>query len=150
MPLLGWIIAAALLALMALLYWLYRRGALGGPSAPFTIEHDETSIIVTDNFGHRHAIRWDDLEKVAIRTADDGPSGADVFWGLQTRSSDNVLVFPEGAAGERELVDAMARRLPGFDDDQVMQAMGTTANGLFVVWEKESQPVLPGADPHEE
>jgi hypothetical protein len=143
---LGWITAGGLLGLMGLLFWLRVRAGPPAPGTPFRIDYDETSIGVTDNFGERHVVRWDDLEKVAIRIADDGPAGADVFWGLQTQSSDHVLVFPEGATYEAELISEMTRRLPGFNNDEVMHAMGSTSNGLFVVWQKESGPGLPAAD----
>src|SRR5581483_5871913 len=89
----GWIIAVGLLALLVLLFWLRRRPPGQPQAGPFRVYYDETSIPVTDDFGENHTVRWDELEKVAIRTADDGPVVAGVVWGLQTRSSDHVLIF---------------------------------------------------------
>jgi YD repeat-containing protein len=143
----GWIIAVGLLALLLLLFWLRGRPAAQPRAGPFQIDYDDRSITVTDGFGESHTVQWDELEKVAIRTADDGPVGAGVVWGLQTRSSDHVLIFPEGAAGEAELVSEMTRRLPGFDSNEVIHAMGTTSNGLFVVWQKVPLPSSPAMDP---
>jgi hypothetical protein len=142
-----WIIATSLLlALMGLLVWLRRRAPPLASGPEFRIDFDDTMIAITDNLGERHEILWSDLEKVAIRTTDDGPTGADIFWGLQTASAERVLVFPDGAAGERELLDAFAKRLEGFNYGEVMHAMGTTSNGLFVVWQR-GQSSAPPIDP---
>ena len=37
-----------------------------------------------------------------------------------------------------ELLKEMERRFPGFRDDEVIRAMGTTSNAIFVVWERAS------------
>jgi len=144
---LAWITAVALLAVAALVVLLRLRTAPPQVvGVPFRIDYDDTWIRVTDNLGARRQVRWDELERVAIRTGDDRSTGADILWGLQTPGSDDVLVFAEGAAGQVELVNEMTRRLPGFNHDEVIHAMGTTSRGLFVVWEKECEPTMPAAD----
>jgi hypothetical protein len=44
-------------------------------------------------------------------------------------------VVPMDAEGEHALLKTMQRRLAGFDNMAVVEAMGSTRNASFVIWE---------------
>ena len=97
---------------------------------------DTDAITVVGPDGETQSVRWRDLTKVGIRTTDDGPWNPDVFWGLHAGEEKAALVFPGGATGEQEVVAAMQAQLTGFDDQQVIKAMGSTSNAYFLIWKQ--------------
>ena len=48
------------------------------------------------------------------------------------------MIHLNGATGLQELLGEMGHRLPDFRHDEVIWAMGTTSNAIFVVWEHAS------------
>ena len=127
------------IAALAALVWWRSRTALMSESL-FRVEFDEATISVTDPEGVRHSVPWSALTKVAIRTTDAGPHEPDVFWGFHAGSSTPSVVFPQGATGEDQLLEALQSRLPGFRNDQLIQAAGSTSNTFFVLWESSQPP----------
>lgn len=79
------------------------------------------------------SVEWDDLKEVAIVTTDEGPFAADVVWLLIGGKS--VCVVPQGATGEDVLLEKL-QTLPGFNNEAVIEAMGSTSNRKFVCWER--------------
>ena len=84
--------------------------------------------------GSEETLRWQDLGSVAIVTNDRGPFEVDLHWVLTSRDGRQNLALPLGAPGEKELLAELQRRLPGFDNDAVIRAMGSTDNATFDVW----------------
>lgn len=84
--------------------------------------------------GRREAVRWDDLVEVAIRTTAGGPWQEDVFFLLTGRDGGGVAV-PLGEAVERDLLGWL-QALPGFDSEQVVEAMTCAEDAMFVCWRR--------------
>ena len=105
----------------------------------FRVEFDDSTISVIDPEGMKHSVPWSALTKVAIRTTDAGPDEPDIFWGFHAGSAAPSVVFPQGATGDEQLLHALQSRLPEFRNDRLIEAMGSTSNAYFVVWES-SQP----------
>jgi hypothetical protein len=124
----------ALIAVIAIAAFLWWRALM--PEAQFVVRFDTDAITVVGPDGQTQSVRWRDLTKVGIRATDDGPWLPDVFWGLHTGEEKAALVFPGGLAGEQEVLAAMQSQLTGFDDKQVIKAMGSTSNAYFLVWEQ--------------
>ena len=57
----------------------------------------------------------------------------DVWWLLYGRSGAPALRAPQGATGEKDLVDWLMS-LPGFDIDAMTRAMHFRGNGTFELW----------------
>ena len=142
-------IAVIVVIAIAALFWS-RAGSRLRPESLFVVRFDAEAITVLAPTGETQSVKWKDLTKVGIRTTDDGPSEPDVFWGLYTGGDKAALVFPGGSTGEQEILAEMQSRLPGFDDSQVVKAMGSTWNAYFVVWgqSKDVRETVK-ADPHE-
>lgn len=66
--------------------------------------------------------------KVRIRTTPKGPWLEDFYWGVHAGSPSPGIVYPQGALGEHELLEALLRRLKGFDNEELIRAMHCTAD----------------------
>jgi hypothetical protein len=130
-----WFVLAFVLVVAAALVWL--RGYLRSrpPKASWRVETDDTGIMAILPSGARATLRWVDLTRVTIRTTDEGPHATDVFWEFHTRDRSPAFAVPGGATGESDLLHALGTRLPGFRHEEVVRAMGSTSNDLFLVWE---------------
>ena len=107
----------------------------GNPEPGHSVAVDEAGIRVREPGGSEQRMRWEDLASVVILTNDQGPFAVDVHWVLAARDKGLRLVLPMGSAGEQELLREMQQRLPGFDNAAVIDAMGSTDNANFLVWQ---------------
>ena len=78
-------------------------------------------------------VLFTDLERVVIRTTDEGPIAPDVFWVLT--GAGRTCVVPQGATGEEALI-ARLGKLPGFKFEAMIAAMSCTENQEFDCWKK--------------
>jgi hypothetical protein len=101
-------------------------------------------VVVTDDTvtrfrpdGVEESVRWDDLVEVGIVTTDEGPWSEDVFWLLMASDRKTGCAVAQGAEGADKLLLAL-QKLPGFDNEAVIKAMGSTSNARFVCWRKDA------------
>jgi hypothetical protein len=99
------------------------------------VVHDDKTIVVRHPDGSSDQIGWSDLGSVSVLTTDAGPYEDDLFWVLTHRDGRRGPVVPMDAEGEHALLKTMQRRLAGFDNMAVVEAMGSTRNASFVIWE---------------
>ena len=85
--------------------------------------------------GSTASVRWNDVQRVLIRTTDGGPFDDDVFFIVE--ASGKSYVVPQQAAGAEQLLERL-QELPGFDNEAVIESMGCTDNKEFLCWERES------------
>ena len=106
----------------------------------------EASVVVTFNSeGIRcsqpnrkvESISWDKLDAVLLETTDDGPIGTDIYWLLLSKDMTCGCLIPQGATGDKELLGKMQKRLLNFDNEMLTNAMGSTSNQRFVIWERK-------------
>lgn len=76
-----------------------------------------------------------DLREVVVETNDSGPSGADVWWRLYGPEPAPRCSWPGGATGEAAVLERL-QALPGFDNDAMIEAMGSTSNRRFTVYRR--------------
>ncbi|MFM9845514.1 MAG: hypothetical protein ACKVOI_21320 [Dongiaceae bacterium] len=79
-----------------------------------------------------------DLAAIVIETNDSGPWGDDVVWHLLGRAEGCCLSIPQIAEGFAPLLERL-QRLPGFDNKEVIAAMGSSTLNAFLCWEAEAQ-----------
>jgi hypothetical protein len=112
-----------------------------GASDPVSrIGFDSDRILFQASDGTEGTLRWEDLGSVAIVTTDTGPFEVDLRWVLTDRDGKQAVSVPMGAAGEQDLLRELQRRLPGFDNEAVILAMGSTVNATFKVWRQRPSP----------
>ena len=105
------------------------------PECLWTVSYDGSAVYATDQTGKTMSVIMEDLKTVAIATNDSGPWGADVWWLLYGLDGSLACGFPQGATGEKEVLDALMA-MSGFDQSETIQAMGCTSNATFIVWRR--------------
>jgi hypothetical protein len=125
--------------------WLARAAGAARAPDPDRVVVDQVGVRRRLPDGRQEAVGWDDLVEVAIRTTPEGPWQEDVFFLLTGRDGGGVAV-PQGEAVERELLGWL-QALPGFDNQQVVEAMGCAEDALFVCWGRSDPTSGQASDP---
>ena len=73
------------------------------------------------------------INRVKIITNDRGPVEDDVFWKIEYAGG--VCYFPSSADQDRKVLGYF-QKMKGFDNEAVIKAMESTANAVFLVWQK--------------
>jgi len=110
-------------------------GARLQPEARFVVTVDATRIVCRRPSGDEESVARADLEEVIIETNDTGPWGADVWWVLVGAAGRGGCAIPQGATGEKDLLETL-QRLPGFDNQALIDAMCCTDNKRFLCWRR--------------
>ena len=105
------------------------------PECLWNVSANESGFRVTDQTGETVFVHREDLASVVIATNDTGPWGADIWWLLSDADGQLVCGYPQGATGEKDVLDALLA-LPGFDKNEMVKAMGCTSNATFIVWQR--------------
>ena len=124
-----------MIARMGLFNWFSKKSKPLYPEALWTVELDGDGIRAIDQTGATMFISGAELASVAIETNDSGPWGADVWWLLFGPDNKLACAFPQGATGEKDVIDHLMA-LPGFNNQELIKAMGSTANAVFPVWQR--------------
>jgi hypothetical protein len=106
------------------------------PEACVIVSFDDELIKSSRPNGLVEKVKWYDLKAVIIETTDDGPFAPDVFW-ILVGGNQTGCVFPGGATGEKEILEEMQKRLKGFDNETLIQAMGSCNNNKFLIWKSQ-------------
>ena len=102
------------------------------------VTDEDDTITATYPDGTVKAIGWSDLIRIEVHTNDTESWGADVWWVLAGEHGE--CVYPQGATGDTEMI-AKYQELDGFDDDELIKAMGCTGNRSFVCWSTDRSAV---------
>lgn len=92
---------------------------------------DAQGLTVESVRGREFRVEFHELDRVAIRTTDEGPGNEDVFWLLVVGQQECLI--PHGSLGEGELFERLLK-LPGFDSQAMIAAMTSTENAEFECW----------------
>ena len=111
----------------------------------FRVEVNETEIVSHRPGGKIERVAFADLRAVIIETNDLGPVAPDVLWILLGDRPESGCVYPQGATGEQDAMNALLK-LPGFDYEQFFRAMKSTDNASFLCWHAAAETAL-NADP---
>jgi len=104
------------------------------PEASFAVTITDEGIFCTRSSGLVESVAWDDLKEVSIITNDEGPFATDVMWSLVGEKSGYVV--PQGATGEDKLLERL-QSLEGFNNEALIEAMGSVNNRKFVCWKRK-------------
>ncbi len=75
---------------------------------------------------------WSDVLHVGVITTEDGPFFDDVFFVIKTRTGDLCITSED--AQEINLLQQF-QRLPGFQWEKVVEAMGSVSDATFPCWD---------------
>jgi hypothetical protein len=125
--------------------WMRRRpSSIPAANAPANVatnervEFDEQELRRFMRNGTKESIRWDELHEIGIVTTDEGPWAEDVFWLFLNADRSKGCAVPNGADGFPALLERI-QTLPGFNNEAVVQAMGSAENNQFLIWRAESE-----------
>jgi len=97
----------------------------------YTVNEKELVRMALD--GSLSKFSWTDLAAVRIVTTDQGPFMEDVFFVLETKQG-QCIVIDHSASLASGLTDQLAK-LPCYNFQAVIEAMGSTDNASFLVWQ---------------
>jgi hypothetical protein len=98
------------------------------------VTYDDMGVRRVTPDGRTEEVLWDDLVEVGIVTTTDGPFTDDVYWLLVGADGKNGVAVP-GSAVKDALLDRL-QALPGFDNEQMILAMGSTDEAQFLCWKR--------------
>lgn len=101
------------------------------PQVCVSVRLDENTLFATLLTGHELNLNFDEVERIAVRTTDEGDWAPDVFWIIST--GQYTCLIPQGIAGEADLFNHLIR-LPGFDKETMISAISSTENAEFECW----------------
>jgi hypothetical protein len=103
-------------------------------SKPF-VSFDEKTVTWHRPDNTIEQVTWDELMAVEIITTDKGPFVCDVFFVLH--GDKRGCVVPQEVDGTKELLERL-QKLPGFNNQAVIDAMCCTSNASFPAWRREN------------
>jgi hypothetical protein len=99
------------------------------------VTYDESRIEHRRPDGATESVAWSALSGVELFTTAEGPWSEDVFLALLGAESKAVCIIPQASEGFHLLVKRLVT-LPGFDNQELIAAMGSTGNARFVYWRR--------------
>jgi hypothetical protein len=121
-----------------------RMGSSGGPPAEqISVAVTSDGVTVVRPGAAPASVRWSQLVEVAVLTTSAGPLADDVFVMLRGADGSSCLV-PNPVA--TELVRWLVR-LPGFEHEKFIAAMGSTSEASFVCWTGRPGDAVVAAQP---
>jgi hypothetical protein len=105
------------------------------------IEFDSEAVRFYLPQGEVQHIQWNGLDEVRIMTTDEGPFAEDVFFMLYCED-EKVCKIPQSAEGTEELL-ARLQMLPNFNNENLIEALGSTSNQQFKLWMKTAEQDAP-------
>lgn len=102
------------------------------PPAKQRVEFDDQEIRSVSGNDTKVSIRWDELHEIHILTTGGGPAADDVFW--MFLNADREGCWMSNSAEGFPALLARIQTLPEFDNEAVVQAMGSAVNNTFIVW----------------
>lgn len=101
------------------------------------VEINQEKLIIVWSNNKKETFYLRDLKKISIITTDEGPFKPEVFWLL-------MFEFPimvpcdDLIPGSLEIADFLLK-LPNFNYKKFIQAMSSTRNNAFELWEVDNQ-----------
>jgi hypothetical protein len=127
----GWGLTEGALGIAAIFYLLPYLS----PRRRENVQVDDKGVIVVTNKG-RDEVLWADVTRARIITTSAGPWGEDVWFVLEGREGKGCIV-PHDAVVRTRLLQEMQTRLPGIDDRNVIEAMGSTSGNTFIIYTRD-------------
>ncbi len=126
--------------------WLGPKMPRELPGAAFRVGADHQQIAVEHAGALAQVVSFSELTGVAIETNKSGPIGIDCWWLLFGPGDKLLAAFPQGAEGDKAAVDRLMK-LPGFDLEAMIAAMGSVETDVFPVWRIGESPICKHPNP---
>ncbi|MBP6644099.1 MAG: hypothetical protein KA186_13475 [Flavobacteriales bacterium] len=130
------ILGSGIMAALSGLTLFMKNTHYGTYRSPFVVEFDGNEIRSSHPKRSYGSIQVDGIVEVGILTTDEGPIAPDV-WIVLLDSKGLACTFPSDAEGHKPVIDLLLK-FEGFDHRTFIEAMGSTSNAKFIVWQKQS------------
>lgn len=114
-----------------------RQAQLQAQPVATIVQCDDQGMTLLSAKASPRLLKWRDLESVEIHTNDLGPFATDLFWVL--RDGDGSVSVPQDAQGNEIFLEHL-QKLPGFDNEAAIRAMGSTSVAVFPLWRRARSP----------
>jgi hypothetical protein len=104
----------------------FKRGAI--------VSFDDAGISAQLPRAEAETLAWAAVRRIAIERVGSSPAGAGLWWVLEGEG--RRCAFPRGARGERDVLETLAARFPGFDREAVVEAERSRTEARFACWER--------------
>jgi hypothetical protein len=141
------ILAIVVLILVAVVYQVVKlRRAVSRNVGDLPPQHADLLVDLTfdaDSISAKYpdggviGMKWAELTNIGLASIDAPPDSPTLYWGLHSGKQIPTISYPHGAVGDKALLAEFAKRLPGFDMETVMKAVGTTGRAHFQIWPKK-------------
>lgn len=101
---------------------------------PFITINEEQLVCSYPSQNKTEFISWENINCIDVLTTDEGPYVCDVF--ILITDNNGGVAIPQDKEECKLVVDKIFK-LPGFDFKQFTEAMGSTDNRKFNVWQKK-------------
>jgi hypothetical protein len=98
------------------------------------VSFDDAGISAQAPLAEAETIAWAEVCRIALERVGSSPAGAGLWWVLEGEG--RRCAFPRGARGERDVLETLAARVPGFDREAVAEAERSWSEARFVCWER--------------
>lgn len=112
--------------------WLRNKFTNGSRLAQWSVSFEDGQIVTSDGLGGGRTMKLCDLTRVVVAIGDGCLSNADVFFVLYSREPIADCLFPMEAKGADNFVAWMSAQ-PGYNDPELVRAMGSTKAARFEV-----------------
>lgn len=102
------------------------------------VEFDSVELRRIMRTGKVERMHWNDLDTIRIISTEEGPFNDDIFWLFTDSAGKNGCAVPNYADGFAELLQHI-QTFPNFDNEKVVQAMGSTEEAVWIIWERVKQ-----------
>lgn len=97
--------------------------------SPYEVQFDELEVRVLFKGKPHEKVSWADLDAVGVKIDD---SFLPAPWWILFAGPKSGCIYPSEARGGMEMLKELQRRLPGFDNTAVIEAMGLMEGGRLV------------------
>lgn len=101
---------------------------------PYEVRFDDAEVRVFFKGELHKKIAWADIDAVGVKIDD---SFLPAPWWILFADAETQCFYPSEAKGGMDMLTELQRRLPGFDNRAVIEAMGLMEGGRLV-WSKRS------------
>ena len=106
------------------------------PESDYIVNVTDSYIRSTRPDGTVEELTWEELTLFEVETNSLGPFAPDVFWILH--GDERGCIIPQGARGDGVLLERL-QQLNGFDNETFTEAMASTSERIFRIWDKTGQ-----------
>ena len=100
------------------------------PEYQWKVSINDDTLLSQNWNGELKELSLDDIQRVYVRTTDEGPFITDVWFGIET--ANDLIEVPQGCTGE-ELLIKFLETLPNFE----MNGMNSTENEVHDRWKRK-------------